>query len=419
MTDQGQERSAESESRYHTLLRISSAVATQPNVQAVVRSLAGLLSTVVTFDSVALLLLDDARHTLTLHALERGVDDLGIEVGTEIAFAGTAVARAIEEQVPIFIPDAKEEMRKIPQLAARMNVAAVHSSYVFPVSTSRKKLGALVFGTREHAKFSPDDLELMSSVAEHVSVSLETALANQAAEVYQRELARERDRLKLLLEINNHIVTKLDVNDLFRAASASIRWYFDNDFTSFWLFEEQSNRLKCAVLDFPESRGFLADISVTEVSQGGLNKLRTRTPTIMAASDIAALPAIIVEVLKAESIVTVASAPLITAAGPIGVITLGSRRDKSFGQADLDLLSQVADQISLALDNALAYGRLAASRNRLEDERLYLESEIRSEYNFEDIVGKSSALHKVLEQVSIVAPTDSTVLLLGETGTGK
>jgi formate hydrogenlyase transcriptional activator len=79
----------------------------------------------------------------------------------------------------------------------------------------------------------------------------------------------------------------------------------------------------------------------------------------------------------------------------------------------------VGTQISLALDNALAYARLNASRNRLEEERLYLESEIRAEYNFEDIVGKSDALRKVLDQIAIVAPTDSTVLLHGETGTGK
>jgi formate hydrogenlyase transcriptional activator len=103
----------------------------------------------------------------------------------------------------------------------------------------------------------------------------------------------------------------------------------------------------------------------------------------------------------------------------LGVIALGSREKDAFSQSDLELLAQVGNQISLALENALAFGRLNISRNRLEDERLYLESEIQSEYNFEDIVGSSSALRKALEQVSIVAPTDSTVLLVGETGTGK
>ena len=114
-----------------------------------------------------------------------------------------------------------------------------------------------------------------------------------------------------------------------------------------------------------------------------------------------------------------AIAPMLTAGGPLGVITMGSRRPNNFGQEDLDLLSQISNQIALAVDNAIAYGRVTEARDRLEEERLYLESEIRSEYNFEDIVGKSAALRKVLDQVAIVAPTGSTVLLHGETGTGK
>jgi formate hydrogenlyase transcriptional activator len=419
MMERDPHRYTEEEGRYHTLLKISSAVASQPNVDTILRSLAGLLSNVVPFESVALLLLDGPQKTLTLRAFERGVHDPGIEVGTEYPYAGTAVARAIEEQTPVFVPDAKQEITKTPEFASRINLAALGSAYVFPVATSRKKFGALIFGTREKGEFRPEDVELMGSVAEHVSVALESALATDEAEGYQRELARERDRLGLLLEINNHIVTKLEINELFRAASASIRKYFATDFTSFWLFEEQSNRLKCVVLDFPGSRGFLADVPVTEISEERLDRLRTRMPTVATALDIAKMPADIAEVLRAESIVTLASAPLITAVGPIGVMALGSRRENSFRQTDLDLLSQISSQIALALDNALAYGRLTASRDRLEDERLYLESEIRSESNFEDIVGKSLALQKVLEQVSIVAPTDSTVLLRGETGTGK
>jgi formate hydrogenlyase transcriptional activator len=98
---------------------------------------------------------------------------------------------------------------------------------------------------------------------------------------------------------------------------------------------------------------------------------------------------------------------------------MGSRQPNNFGQEDLDLLSQISNQIALAVDNAIAHGRVREAKDRLEEERLYLESEIRSEYNFEDIVGKSAALRKVLDQIAIVAPTGSTVLLHGETGTGK
>jgi formate hydrogenlyase transcriptional activator len=211
----------------------------------------------------------------------------------------------------------------------------------------------------------------------------------------------------------------LGVNELFRSASSSIRKYFANDFTGFWLIDKHSSRLECVVLDFPGGKGFLEDIPVREVTDQEVEKMRTRTPEIWFEQDIEKLRPVVRERLKEESIVALAVAPLATPNGPLGILTMGSKRSNSFGQEDLDILSQISAQISLALDNALAYGRLSASKNRLEDERLYLESEIRAEYNFEDLVGKSAALRKVLDQIEIVAPTGSTVLLHGETGTGK
>jgi formate hydrogenlyase transcriptional activator len=123
--------------------------------------------------------------------------------------------------------------------------------------------------------------------------------------------------------------------------------------------------------------------------------------------------------LRAESIVSFAHVPLVARHRPIAAMSLGSRRPNAFSEGDLDLLTQVASQIALALDNALAYERLNASRNHLEDQRVYLESEIVSESGFEDIIGKSRPLRKVLDQISIVAPADSTVVIYGETGTGK
>jgi formate hydrogenlyase transcriptional activator len=144
-----------------------------------------------------------------------------------------------------------------------------------------------------------------------------------------------------------------------------------------------------------------------------------RIPRILAEEDLEELSAPVWRVLKAESIKSLISAPLVTTQGLVGVIALGSRDPHRFRQADLDLLLQVENQLALALDNAIAYGRLDAFKNRLQAEKLYLESEIRSELSVEDVVGDSPALRRVLEQVAIVAPTRSTVLLHGETGTGK
>jgi formate hydrogenlyase transcriptional activator len=405
--------------RYRTLLEVSGAIASQPNLKAVLQSLRRLLSSVVAFDSVGLCLLSDNGNSVRLIAFDRSSDALQVEVGTEVPYVGTAVGRAIDEQKPIYIPDLQAELAKIPQLASQARLGIAHSGYIFPISISGKRLGALTFATAQRGQFGPDDMELMTSVSSHVAVALESALATDAAEVYQRQLAQERDRLRLLLEINNQVVTQLDTNELFRSASASIRKYFGNDFTGFWLIDKKSNQLECAVLDFPGSQGFLADIPVRKITDQDLEKIRSRTPEIWSQEEIEKLPSEVVEHLKAESIAALAVIPLGTSNGPLGRIGMGSRRPDNFGQEDLDLLSQISAQISLALDNALAYGRLSASRNRLEDERLYLESEIQAEYNFEDLVGKSPALRKVLEQIEIVAPTGSTVLLRGETGTGK
>jgi len=400
--------------RYRALLKISGTVGAQPTVDAVLHSLAVLLSNVVAFDHMALLLFDSSGQHLILRAFESGYDHPAIEVGTEIRYASTALGRALKEQVPIFVPNVKQELAIYPELASRLNQP--DTAYILPVSTSRTRLGALVFVRKEMLQFSPADIELMRSIAGHVAVALENALAMSSVEVYQRDLRRERDRLSLLLEINNHVVTILDINDLFRAASASIRKHFANDFTSFMLFDGRSDRLNVVVLDFPASRGFMSDIPV-HVEQEDLERLRARQPRLLTPSD--KMPPVIAQMLRAESIASVTALPLVGGSGPIGAMVLGSRKEKSFTQADLDLLSQVSGQISLAIDNALAYGRLSASRDHLEDQRVYLESEITSEYNFEDIVGRSSAFQRVLEQVTIVAPTDSTVLLHGETGTGK
>ena len=413
------ESKSAADGRYRTLLEVSGAIASQPNLKAVLQSLRRLLSSVVAFDSVSLCLLSDNGNSVRLIAFDRGSGAYQVEIGTEVPHVGSAVGRALDEQKPIYIPDLQAELSKIPQLASQARLGTPHSAYIFPISISGKKLGALTFGIAQGEKFSPDDVELMTSVSSHVGVALESAIATDAAETYQRQLARERDRLRLLLEINNQVVTQLDVNELFRSASASIRKYFANDFTGFWLIDKQSNQLECAVLDFPGGKGFLADVPVREVTDQEVEKMRTRTAEIWSQQDIDKLRPEVLERLKAESIVAMAVAPLVTSNGPLGLMSMGSKRPNNFGQEDLDILSQISAQISLALDNALAYGRLSASRNRLEDGRLYLESEIRAEYNFEDIVGKSPALRKVLDQIELVARTGSTVLLRGETGTGK
>jgi len=405
-------------SRYRALIEVSTAMVQQPTVKAVLHSLREVLSNSCRLHGVHLWVLGSKGNSLHVLEFDREADAPTIKVGSTISRTGI-VAQVLERQQPVFIPDISQEMLKHPALALFATESVGRPTYVFPVSTSQQQYGILVVTKDRDQEFVSEDVDLLHSLTSHVAVALECALARDCAEQYQRELATERDRLRLLLEINNHVVSKLDMDDLFRSASASIRSYFDNHLTGFWLLERDSNRLQSVALDFPEGRGLLAEIGPTELTDADYEKLRSRRSDIWSIENIEKLPAPVAQSFKAESIASVAVAPLVAGSRPLGLLAIGSRKLNAFRQPDLDLLTQISIQISLALDNALAYGRLNASAARLEDERLYLESEIGSEYNFGDIVGKSAALRSVLDQVAIVGPTSSTVLLHGETGTGK
>jgi formate hydrogenlyase transcriptional activator len=411
--------STASESRYRALLDVSSVLATQSDVHAVLHSVSLLLSKVIGFQSVALFLLNEDGQSARLYALEPELPGIEISIGSDFPFRDTTLALALENQKPMYLPSLLAELKRFSELGQGARLDQSTSAYVFPVSSARRRMGALIFVANPGANYNAQDIELMNSATLHVSTVLETALALNAAESYKRDLARERDRLKLMLEINNHTITHLDMSALFRAASKSIHAFFDNAFTGFWLFDERSNQLELRSLDFPRGRGFMENMTSAVLREDSVARMRARVTSIFGPKEIENLPESFVRPLRDNSIASLVCVPLVGTKGPLGIISLGSREREAFNQEDAELLAQVANQISLALENALAYRRVSFSCHRLEDEKQYLESEFRNEYNFEDIVGKSAGIKRVLEQVAIVAPTDSTVLLIGESGTGK
>jgi formate hydrogenlyase transcriptional activator len=406
------------EDRYRTLLGASSALAEQPTVKAVLHSLRGVLSSTSTLHGAELFMLSDDGEGLCSFEFDRDADAPAIKRGAKLLRVG-AVAQVLDEQRPVFVPNLSLEMIEHPDLAPFAAEVAGRSTYLFPVSTAQKRYGILSTPPKSRGQqFAPEDIEMLNALASHVAVALECALARDSVELYHREVVKQRDRLSLLLEINNHIVSKLEAEELFQAVAGSMRKHFGNDLTSLWLFNKQSGSLERRFLDFPTGKGFLDKVGVVEPTRLWSEWSHLRTPQYYSPCG-ADIPSVLREASRAESLLSAVLVPLLDTDGPLGLLTMCSRKANGFNEADRDLLSQIGTQISLVLENALAYGRLRASRDDLEEQRLYLESEIEAEYNFEDIVGKSSAIRKVLEQVAIVAPTSSTVLLHGETGTGK
>src|SRR6266404_2913397 len=251
------------------------------------------------------------------------------------------------------------------------------------------------------------------------SMVLERSLNSQELPDARPELQRERDRLKLLLDMTNTLVSNLECRDLLRTVSASIRQVMHCDSVGVWLPDIEHVHLRQLAMDFPQSKGFVTEDLLQPIEHslvGGVFK--SGKPLILDAMS-QQLDHVESSEARAEALESGCALPLISRGRTLGVLTLASRIENSFSSEDVDFLRRVAGQIAIAVENALAYREIAELKDKLAQEKLYLEDELRGEMDYEGIVGQSSALRNVLSLVETVAPSDSTVLLLGETGTGK
>jgi formate hydrogenlyase transcriptional activator len=233
------------------------------------------------------------------------------------------------------------------------------------------------------------------------------------------EQQSESERLKLLLDLTNTLVSKLECRDLLRTVSASIRQVMHCDTVGVWLPDLEHVHLRQLAMDFPEGKGFITEDLLQAVDDSVLGTVfKSGKPLILGAISEQMDPEESPEA-RAEALESGCALPLISRGRTVGVLTLASRVANSFSLEDVDFLMRAAGQAAIAIENGLAYREIAELKDKLAQEKLYLEDEIRGEMDFEGIVGQSSVLRHVLNLVETVAPSDSTVLLLGETGTGK
>jgi formate hydrogenlyase transcriptional activator len=405
------------QSRYEALQQVSGVIASHADLNGVLENLARFLVSVVKFEFLGVVLHDAQRHVFRLHALEGSFSPKS-QVGTEIPESGSSVRVILENQKPIIISDTEKEA-KFADLVEPARPYGVRSMCLLPLTSARRQLGVLVFGTTYQKDYDAEDLKLMTTVAAHVAVAVENALNFEDACSYQQLLLRERDRLRLLLEVNNHVISHLELGDLFQAVSSALRDCFHHEYTGLWLFEEGTTKLRCVGMDFPSNRGFIQKLQSADMTASELAEVRARIAKIITREEIAQLPAAIASPVLAENMRSGVSIPLVVGSKPLGVLTLGSTGESAFAPEELGLLLQVGNQVALAMENALAFGKVSEARDQLDTEKTYLEDEIRYDRNLEDIVGKSRALRETLNQAEVVAGTDANVLLMGETGTGK
>jgi formate hydrogenlyase transcriptional activator len=236
----------------------------------------------------------------------------------------------------------------------------------------------------------------------------------------EEELRKSEQRKCTLLEINNAIITNLTRDALFASAYEAIGRVVSFDRAAFLLYQPESYTLKLVSMAGPSESEFFRTGREYDLRESRISAWVLENQEVVTRGDLRREQESPNEKrLVGEGIQSYCVVPLVAMGESIGTFTVWSETENRYTEADAELLREVANQVALAIANMKSYEEIASLKARLEKENVYLQEEIRCEHNFEEIVGDSPPLLSLLRRVDQVAPTDSSVLIYGETGTGK
>jgi len=404
--------------RYEALLEVAESIAAHRQLSTLFADLSRCLRQLVSFDYISLTLLDTKANVFRLHILQTDREIIG-DKPTETPYDQSPTGEALRTRRPYCVREMSTAAR-FPVLENLLRANGVRSYCVLPLITAQHDLGGLSFGSEQPDAYSDEDIEFMQQVARQVAVAVDNALNHEAARAYEDQLKRERDRLSALLEINNAVVACLSAKPLYQAISASLRRTFGLDYASLMLYDAEISSLRLQTADLPHGVGAIRENAVVPLDDSVAGYVfRTRQGRVFSLQEAAAISHSTGQIMGREGLHSLCCMPLVSRGNVLGTLNLGSHKESFFTEGDLQFFSQAADQVAIALENALSFQRIEELNARLAEEKVYLEDEIRTDNRFEEIVGQSRVLKAMLKQVETVAPTDSTVLVYGETGTGK
>jgi formate hydrogenlyase transcriptional activator len=387
--------------RYRALIRIAQAIRGHRNPKELFDLLTCELRDVLPFDGIVQF--DEAArkvhfHHCIIHEHPKPED-------VHLAPEDTLAWWVYQNQQPLVIRDTERETL-FPRMMELFRMFGIRSACAVPLTTKHRRLGSLCIASEMVDAYSDEDVLFFSLVADQIALATDDAMNFEASE-------KAGERLKLLLNLSNRVMANLELRDLLKEVSASIRQVMQCDGVAVILPEKSGKSFQLYTLDFPEGK-MPADVPMPIESVSSLTTVfQTGRPLNLRYHDIDN------QMAKQDGIRSICHLPLAGRNKMLGILSLGRVEDIAFSNDDVEFLGQVANQVALAIENALAYTKIAELKDKLAQENVYLENEIRSELKFEEIIGQSAALRTVLSQIETVAPTDSTVLIYGDTGTGK
>jgi formate hydrogenlyase transcriptional activator len=391
--------------RYEAVLRISEAIAACREPEELATTLASEISKFLHFDHLYFVVLKENSKEIEYLVWGKGqfpLPDLPVE---ELPWWEAVRSRDAQQTADW---DTEERYPRFKEWAKRMGLG---SGLRVPLSTPHRQLG--VFGINRDTvnPFSGEEISFLELIGRVVAFALDDGLNLRRAQ-------HQNDRLQLLLDLTNRITSNLELRELLRAIAANIREVIRADAVDVAL-PDASDKFRVFAMDFPHGKGVIKEELLVTPSAAVRKALDALKPVVINTWEPNDLASEASDLVAAEGIKTFCNIPLVNRGRALGILSILRTTETPFSPEDVDFLSRASGQIAIAIENALAYHEISQLKDKLAQEKLYLEEEIRSEMNFENIIGNSPALKHVLELVETVATSDSTVLLLGETGTGK
>jgi formate hydrogenlyase transcriptional activator len=413
------EESSRNFDRLRLLLEASEAIASHGDLTALFRDLARRLPAILPFEVIALFLHDPDKRVMRVHMLGTAEAD-SLPPGTEVDIDQSFSGEVFKTQRPVVIrsPEGATRYSTSQQLVQEIGV---ESFCMLPLTTIVRPLGAIGFGSLRPHAFGDEELDFLGLVARQVAVAVDNVLHDESDRAAQASLRRDRDRLQLLLEVNNTVVSHLGMQEMFVAVSASVGRVIPHDGCSLLLYDPDTRQYRIHVLLAGGGEWLEEGLAESPPSCPAGYTLTSHQPKVLREADLRAMAECseMARKILDKGVRSFCSVPLLSHDRMLGSLNTGRFQDAAFSDDDVELLGQVATQVAIAVENSLAYRQIDELKEKLNKEKLYLEEEIRTNYNFEEIIGESVPLKQVLSKIEIVAPTDSTVLIQGETGTGK
>ncbi|AYZ19084.1 MULTISPECIES: formate hydrogenlyase transcriptional activator FlhA [Klebsiella] len=392
----------------------------QPDLAALSETLTGLVQQSALADRAAIILWHSGNHRATRHAC----DDAGHPVSyeDETVLANGPVRRLLSR------PDALHCDRATfaetwPQLA-RSGLYPTFGYYcLLPLAAEGRIFGGCEFIRDDNRPWTEKEYQRLHTFTQIVAVVTEQIQSRVSNNVDYDLLCHERDNFRILVAITNAVLSRLDIDELVSEVAKEIHRYFRIDAISVVLRSNRKGKLNIYSTHYLDASHPVHDQS--EVDEAG-----TLTERVFKSKEMLLLnlhehdPLAPYEKMLFEmwdnKIQTLCLLPLMSGNTLLGVLKLAQCDEKVFTTTNLKLLRQIAERVSIAIDNALAYREIQRLKERLVDENLALTEQLNNvESEFGEIIGRSEAMNSVLKQVEMVAQSDSTVLILGETGTGK